>query len=601
MLREDVQKRHHERIKFPTRRRSLRLCDVIGPRFDVAFKEGSNSVALLVQFGVEGTLEEAVDGEDARFARRMEEPHADHGADEVGPFVALGDGGVDGEGRVEFPRDGAQPGERDGVGVQECGDLEDGARGRIERREGGADGGGDFAELRHGAAGAGDVAAQGFEVVGYADGVPRLRDAGVVLAEIDGGGLDGERQSAEGADDFARSVFIRSGGEGGVGLVEADEVERVVFRELIEVDLDNVGASGGERVGKKARRDEEADTAFAGKEGELIGREKRGRIDVVEEEERGAARAQGVEDAAGREGVVELLVVGQFNAEVGDEGAQRAVEARAAFAADEPTSARKGVGLAKGEGERKGGLADATDADEGDGRGRRGVEQMLAEAAQFRFAPDEAIVRPAEIPALPAVEREEAEALRDVIGEAREFLAGGGVLQGFAPAFAPRVERNAEALAEFTFPLPEPLGVARCVEVRDLDEPKARRADTDLAAFEFALAPFLPLPSAGVADEIRGGKQDDEETRGAKRAVTADFPVVEVANVRAIVEDLDVPVEQALELAFELRVQGGDDFADVVAVRVGNEEVELVRGVALRGLGHAKDVARGETCESSGA
>ena len=229
------------------------------------------------------------------------------------------------------------------------------------------------------------------------------------------------------------------------------------------------------------------------------------------------AFARGGEDPAGREGVVELFVVGQLEAEVGDEGAQGAVEARAAFAADEPAPAGEGVGFAKGEGEREGRLADAADADEGDGRGRGGVEQAPAEEAQLRFAPDEAIVRPAEIPAVRAGEREEAEALRDVIGDAREFRTGGGVLQRFAPAFAPGVEGDTEALAEFVFPLPEPLDIARCVEPRDFDEPQAGRADADLAAFEFALEPFLPLPAAGVAGEIRGERRTMKK-REARRA-----------------------------------------------------------------------------------
>ena len=53
--------------------------------------------------------------------------------------------------------------------------------------------------------------------------------------------------------------------------MEADEVERVFFRELIEVDLGDASPGGGQ-----ARGDEEADAAFTGKERELIGREKRG-------------------------------------------------------------------------------------------------------------------------------------------------------------------------------------------------------------------------------------------------------------------------------------------------------------------------------------
>src|SRR6185436_40281 len=102
----------------------------------------------------------------------------------------------------------------------------------------------------------------------------------------------------------------------------------------------------------------------------------------------------------------------------------------------------------------------------------------------------------------------------------------------------------------------------------------------DLAAFEFALDPFLPLPATGVAGEIRGGEEDDEEARGAEGAVTADLPVIEVANVGAVEEEFDVPLKEPLEVAFELVVQGGDDVADVVAVRVGEEDVgvDLVRG-----------------------
>jgi hypothetical protein len=58
--------------------------------------------------------------------------------------------------------------------------------------------------------------------------------------------------------------------------------------------------------------------------------------------------------------------------------------------------------------------------------------------------------------------------------------------------------------------------------------------------------------------------------------MAADLPVVEVADVGAVTENLDAPLEQALEVGFELVAQPGDDVTHIIAVRVGDEDVKLV-------------------------
>ena len=543
-------------------------------------------MAVFAQLGFEDALEEAVDGEDAGVVGGMEEAHTEEGADEVGPGVALGDGGVGGEGGVDLAGEFAQPGEREGIRREEGGELEEGAGGGVEAEEGGPDGGGDFAKLSEDIAGshagfgfaaAGQIEAQLFQIVGNGYGVARF-DAGVVLAEIDGGGFDGEGEAAECADDFAGGGFVGGGGEGGVGLVEADEFEGLVFGEVVDVDGEDGGAGGGEGGGGQTGGDEEAEGGFAGEEGEFGGGEEGGEIDVVEEEEGGAAGAQGGQDAAGGEGVVGFLEVGEGDVEVADEGGEGGGEAGAAFATDEPAATGEGGGLAEGEGEGQGCLADAADADHRDGGGRGGVEQVGAQEAKLVFAADEAVLRPAEIAAQGAVEGEEAEALGDVLGEAGEFGAGGGIFESLAAALAPGVEGHAEALAQVVFPLAEEVGVVRGVEAGDFDEPQAGGAGADLAVFQFALEPFLPFPAAGVGAEVGGGEQDDEEGGGAQGAVAADFPVVEVEDVGAVEEDLDVAAEEGPEVAFELGMEGADDAVDVVAVGVGEEDVGVGGG-----------------------
>ena len=102
----------------------------------------------------------------------------------------------------------------------------------------------------------------------------------------------------------------------------------------------------------------------------------------------GKARAQGGQDAAGAEGVVGFFAGGESDVEV-----------------------------AEGEGEGQCGLADAADADQRDGGGRGGVEQVGTQEAQLVFAADEAVLRPAEVAAPGAVEGKAAQALGDVLGE----------------------------------------------------------------------------------------------------------------------------------------------------------------------------------------
>ena len=71
--------------------------------------------------------------------------------------------------------------------------------------------------------------------------------------------------------------------------------------------------------------------------------------------------------------------------------------ALAAFAAQQPAIAGKGIRLLVSEGLRERGLAHAADAVDASRGLLRRIQQRGAQAGQFQFAPDEVCVRPGEI------------------------------------------------------------------------------------------------------------------------------------------------------------------------------------------------------------
>jgi len=152
----------------------------------------------------------------------------------------------------------------------------------------------------------------------------------------------------------------------------------------------------------------------------------------------------------------------------------------------------------------------------------RRIEQGGAQAGQLRFAPDEVCVRPGEIAAPGAIQREQPQPLRDVLGELLQFGTGRRIKEVAVVVMPPLVALDVEALEQVALPTTEQRGILRRVEVFEFCEPERRGALADEAVFEFMPAPFLPFSAAGIAAQVGAGETVDEEARIAQRPMAAD-------------------------------------------------------------------------------
>jgi len=208
-------------------------------------------------------------------------------------------------------------------------------------------------------------------------------------------------------------------------------------------------------------------------------------------------------------------------------------------------------------------------------------EQGGTQPGQLRFAPDEVYVRPGEIAAQGAVQCEQSQALRDVLGELPQFGTRRRIKEVAVGVMPPLVALDVEALKQVTLPTTEQSSIHRRVEVSQFHKPERRGTLTHEAVFEFVPAPFLPFPAAGIAAQVGAGEAGDKELRVTQCQMAADLPVVEVLDVLLVEKDFQIAVEAAAENSFQLRMQPSDQrgprFAGgVVTLMRIREEEEVV-------------------------
>jgi hypothetical protein len=155
-----------------------------------------------------------------------------------------------------------------------------------------------------------------------------------------------------------------------------------------------------------------------------------------------------------------------------------------------------------------------------------------------------------EIAAPGTVQREQAQALRDVLGELLQFGTGRQIKEVAVVVMPPFVALDVEALEQVAFPTAEQRGILRRVEVLEFHEPERRGALTHEAVFEFVPAPFLPFPTAGITEQVAAREAGNEEPRVAQRPMTAHLPMVEVPDVFLVEEDFQIAFEAAAEIGF---------------------------------------------------
>ncbi|MEJ0090810.1 MAG: hypothetical protein WDM80_13840 [Limisphaerales bacterium] len=197
---------------------------------------------------------------------------------------------------------------------------------------------------------------------------------------------------------------------------------------------------------------------------------------------------------------------------------------------------------------RERGLAHAADTVDANRGLLRRIQQRGAQAGQFQFASDEVYVWPGEIAAPGTVQREQAQPLRDVLGELLQLGTRRRIKEVATVVMPPLVALDVEALEQVAFPMTEQRGILRRVEVFEFHEPERRGALAHEAVFEFVPAPFLPFPAAGIATQVGAGKTGDEEARVTQCPVTADLPMVKIPDVLLVEEDFQIAVEAAAEI-----------------------------------------------------
>ena len=200
----------------------------------------------------------------------------------------------------------AQPGPGDGVGWEQGGETQRGARGGVEPGEGGVEDEAELFALREHLCGEVGVALR--KRVGHGEaarfqrGEEGARGHVRVQAEVEGDLLDGEGEAAEGADDFAGGGFFGVAGELRLTVAEVghEAALRVAWRLVVAqegeggVFIERIDGEEGEAVLLRAqvepRGDDDAQPACAhaaGQRGELRGGEEAGLGDVVEQEKGG--------------------------------------------------------------------------------------------------------------------------------------------------------------------------------------------------------------------------------------------------------------------------------------------------------------------------
>jgi len=161
-----------------------------------------------------------------------------------------------------------------------------------------------------------------------------------------------------------------------------------------------------------------------------------------------------------------------------------------------------------------------------------------------------------EIAAPGAIQREQSQPLRDVLGELLQFGTGRRIKEVAVVVMPPLVALDVEALEQVAFPTTEQLGILRRVEVFEFHEPERRGTLAHKAVFEFVPAPFLPFPAAGIAAQVPAGETGDKEPRVAQRPVATDLPIlVSLDAIHIFVaEDFQISIQALAEIGFQFRV-----------------------------------------------
>lgn len=135
-----------------------------------------------------------------------------------------------------------------------------------------------------------------------------------MATEVDGGGFHGQGEPAEEPHDRARFPVLGLRGKAAIGLVAAQEGQRVLLRQFIHGDEALVLRGAGDLRGREPGGGDEVQMPVAGKAVEVFRLEQFRVADVIEDQQAALALGEFPQHAVELQGKILFLLLGELKA-----------------------------------------------------------------------------------------------------------------------------------------------------------------------------------------------------------------------------------------------------------------------------------------------